>query len=746
MMSSTKRYIAEWQKALQSEIQHMKNYGSSKYSLHNGILISSHEGFVYFFETESALHVPIGSQVKISWGHKKAEGRILSSEGRNIIVSADQYLGEELQYASLHHDPWELIDQLIQRLDDIKKSKTKRLRIKKLMDPSMPAAHPGGKAKSPVHELILRSKYNPVTFVWGPPGTGKTYTLARTAANKYFKKLKVLVLSHSNQAVDVLMAEIASFSSRKSETKDGDILRYGTRSSSEAHAGGLFHSDRLIEKHHPDLADKKSQLMEEKRLLKSDLGRSFSKRDSEKLVEIETKLAAVLEKIRKKEIEYVKDAGIIGTTLARAAGDPAIYESPFDLVIVDEASMAYVPQAAFAASLGKRIIICGDFKQLPPIAASRSELAVKWLKEDIFHHSGAASAVGNGQMHPHLFLLKEQRRMHPDISAFTNKHVYHSLVTDFEGTAELREGISKLNPFKNMASIMVDSSEMGKYGVKDNNSGSRSNLLHLALSFQLIHEAYLDGARSIGYATPYRVQASLMEQFMEEVYSSEAAAADIIAATVHRFQGSERDIMVFDTVDSFPFEKAGMLMTGKDSERLINVAVTRTRGKFIQVGDIRFIKEKVYTGKTWRKLAEHQLKMDQAVTPSSIGRWIRNQHHALQWIHSRKTGKVENDLLQAKSAIIISLPATHALDEEWTKIVNGMTGKASVTLISDKRHETLKHAAFVQKDVPFPFISIDSSILWLGMPFCRHEGIRPPYIAVRFLSENIAGYVESQFL
>ncbi|EAR66968.1 hypothetical protein B14911_28215 [Bacillus sp. NRRL B-14911] len=49
MMSSTKRYIAEWQKALQSEIQHMKNYGSSKYPLHNGILISSHEGFVYFF-------------------------------------------------------------------------------------------------------------------------------------------------------------------------------------------------------------------------------------------------------------------------------------------------------------------------------------------------------------------------------------------------------------------------------------------------------------------------------------------------------------------------------------------------------------------------------------------------------------------------------------------------------------------------------------------------------------------------
>ena len=79
------------------------------------------------------------------------------------------------------------------------------------MDPSMPAKHPVEKIKSNVHELVLRSKYNPVTFVWGPPGTGKTYTLARVAANKYFQKKRVLILSHSNQAVNVLISEISHF-------------------------------------------------------------------------------------------------------------------------------------------------------------------------------------------------------------------------------------------------------------------------------------------------------------------------------------------------------------------------------------------------------------------------------------------------------------------------------------------------------------------------------------------------------
>ena len=78
---------------------------------------------------------------------------------------------------------------------------------------------------------------------------------------------------------------------------------------------------------------------------------------------------------------------MVGSTLAKGS-DPAIYGKEYDVVILDEASMAYVPQAAFAASLGKRVIICGDFKQLPPIASSRDLLVTKWLKEDIFHRAG----------------------------------------------------------------------------------------------------------------------------------------------------------------------------------------------------------------------------------------------------------------------------------------------------------------------------------------------------------------------
>lgn len=402
------------------EIGYLKKYDSTKYRVTNGYLLSNKDVFTYYFETNGSIKIPIGSGIKLEWDGVKHGGRVLSSEGKSIILSFERTFGDLIHEAFLFHDPWELLEELIARFDEIKKSKKKRARIKKLMDPSMPSKHPADKVKSNVHELLLRSKYNPVTFVWGPPGTGKTYTLARTAANHYFKGKRVLILSHSNSAVDVLMRELAAFIHKKERFKEGELLRYGTGSRDTSFPVPLTTSELLIQID-PALSANKQQLLEERQHLQKDLSDSFSKRDSNQLLDLETQLSRVLEKIRKQESEFVKEAFVIGTTLAKAASDPIIYEDEYDVVIVDETSMAYVPQAAFAASLAKRVIVCGDFKQLPPIASSRHALVEKWLKEDVFIVSGVAEVME--QLHPHMLLLKEQRRMHPEISAFTNQYI-----------------------------------------------------------------------------------------------------------------------------------------------------------------------------------------------------------------------------------------------------------------------------------------------------------------------------------
>ncbi|MDQ0201382.1 AAA domain-containing protein [Neobacillus ginsengisoli] len=737
--------IKEWQQALQNEIIHLKKYGSNKFLLSNGRLLSSEGSFTYYFDTVAPVRIPVGSSIKLEWGGSRQNGRVLSSEDQGVMLAMEQSFGELIREAYLYHDPWELLEQLIQRFDEIKKSKQKRLRVKKLMDPSMPSKHPIDKIKSNIHELVLRSKYNPVTFVWGPPGTGKTYTLARVAANKYFHENRVLILSHSNQAVDVILSEISTFIKKKNRFQEGDVLRYGFNSGDTLAVSEAVTTGQLLQKHDPHLAEDRQMLINERRKLKHDLARSFSKRDSNRLLELETQIARVLEKIRQKEIQFVKDAFVVGTTLAKAAGDAAIYEKEFDIVIVDEASMAYVPQAAFAATLGKRIIICGDFKQLPPIASSRDPLVTRWLKEDIFHRAGVVEWVKEGKLHPHLFLLKEQRRMHPDISAFTNHYIYHSLVGDHESVQKSRNKIVEQAPFPKQAAVLVDTSYTGAHCMNERASNSRLNPWQMLLSFQVIHESYMGGARSIGYVTPYRAQANLMELLLEDVYEKERSSADIIAATVHRFQGSERDVMIFDTVDSEPQERSGMLLTGKDSERLINVAITRTKGKFVHISNQSFIRKHVYNGKTLRQLVEHQERHHQAVRIKEIGAWIKKQHPQLQWMHARKLEKVFQDIEAARVSIVISIPVQTALPEEWRqKLKNRGIGVKLIIFSEEQWPELLPDEEF-EESLSFPFIIIDRQLFWLGLPLEGAIGVKPPFVAARLDSEKVADYFLGQF-
>jgi hypothetical protein len=270
---------------------------------------------------------------------------------------------------------------------------------------------------------------------------------------------------------------------------------------------------------------------------------------------------------------------------------------------------------------------------------------------------------------------------------------------------------------------------MGEYGMRSA-TGSRFNIWQLLLSFQVIHELYVGGSRNIGYTTPYRAQAEMMEVLLQDLYNEPLLKGEILTATVHRFQGSEREVMVFDTVDSFPENRPSMLLVGKESERLINVAVTRTKGKFVHIANRAYIKQFVYKDKTIRKLVEFQEHADQVVPPSQIGTWIKNQHNHVSWMHAKKVERVKLDMRSSKSEIIVSIPKEKGLSDEWNKLLQESNVKPT----------------FIQgeKQTSFPFVMIDKRILWIGVPYETSIGTLPPLVSVRVDSAALCTYFLTQ--
>ncbi len=176
--------------------------------------------------------------------------------------------------------------------------------------------------------------------------------------------------------------------------------------------------------------------------------------DKKRIQEIESDLRKQKAKIKEVEKEYIENAKVIGATLSKCAIDSLIYERTFDLVVVDEVSMAYVPQIALAASLGKRIVVCGDFLQLPPIAMANHELVRKWLGEDMFYHAGIVESV-NKSKHTRTCLCCRNKDVCMRIYLnLQTRFIYKNRVYDHPSVSERKE-LAKLQPFANEARCFI---------------------------------------------------------------------------------------------------------------------------------------------------------------------------------------------------------------------------------------------------------------------------------------------------
>ncbi len=310
------------------------------------------------------------------------------------------------------------------------------------------------------------------------------------------------------------------------------------------------------------------------------------------LAEIEARLAGL-------EREIVANAQVIVTTLSKLYMGTALRDRSFDVVIVDEVSIAPLPAVYIAASLAEaHVIAIGDPKQLPPIVqAEHDAMARKWLGRDVFAVAGVTlETAAHGDLRSTL--LDEQFRMHRDISIIARRYVYEGLLQDGKRNDNNDAQYAAMAPARGHALALCDTSGAQPRSSKPESGSGKYNEHHALCVVALAKEAHSglsslsprDSSSSfrIGIVTPYRAQA----QKIQRMLTTEQLVRDIRVGTIHTFQGLECEVVIFDTVES-PGTKVWFTAGGQNTRamRLVNVAVTRAQHKLIIVANEAYLRE-----------------------------------------------------------------------------------------------------------------------------------------------------------
>lgn len=257
----------------------------------------------------------------------------------------------------------------------------------------------------------------------------------------------------------------------------------------------------------------------------------------------------------------------------------------FELLIIDEASQCDIASIIPLLFRAKRVMIIGDPKQLSHISTivpkqdkmltERYNIAPKWSYSVTSLYRLAESLVDPND----IIMLKDHHRCHGDIIGFSNEEFYN-------GTLRVATNYQRLQTpqSENPGIRWIDVSGL-TYRPKTGSAVNKEEALEIIKELRRLSESGFAG--SIGVVTPFRAQAETIQRLLEEdsnLYNTLLARNLFLADTVHKFQGDERDVMIFSTVIS-KGTKDGAISFLKNNGNLFNVAITRARAELIVVGD-----------------------------------------------------------------------------------------------------------------------------------------------------------------
>lgn len=709
--ASVADFCQAYRMALSAEISFIRMTGGKHILLQEGKRIGRDNGqFVYLLESEDELNYPEGTPVTIWKGQSQISGKILNCEAFSVYLISELDLGAEVEMLDISAEACYLLQSVSERLMDLSLEPSE-IAQDLICNGLKEIDYRNSDIAKGQETAVRMSLEQPITFVWGPPGTGKTQTLAKIAWAHIDKGERVLMLSYSNVSVDGAILRVTSL---KNDVFPGQLVRYGFPKDKRISEHPYLSSYNLAINNYPDLLKRRTQLQAEKKRLE---------KNDPKLIQVEKELNEIRRELRAAESQCVRNAKFVATTVSKAIVDKEIRNGAFDVVIFDEASMATIPQIAYAAKLARKNFVCmGDFRQLPPIVQSSKESP---LNADIFQYCGITQAVDQGSNHKWLCLLDTQYRMHPEIADFAGRSIYNGLLKSANGMTEKREKTVMAEPFAGRAMEFVDLSGTMSTCIKSSDD-SHANVLSAFVTFSLALKAAQ--TQEVGIITPYHAQSRLLHAMVRDVNELEALPHAIKCATVHQFQGSEEDVIVYDAVDCYrlPFPGALIASTaGRYADRLFNVAMTRSKGKFICVANGSFMRNK---GMSENLMFMQMLKSYRATAPM-IPEIIRPDDNLEKYYFDfvEKENQVDEfikDLATARREVRIDIPDSPAnSDINTTRIAQALAEaqsrgvKVFVRAESKKNlHPTLKYFAVENHYLTDPVTLIDKTVTWFGMP------------------------------
>ena len=513
--------------------------------------------------------------------------------------------------------PWFLYERLIGALDEVREAPLALALFGKGDRSRRPAAlqreHAGLNASQRAAvQLCIESD---VAFVWGPPGTGKTVTLADAIDELLARGERILLASTTNAAIDQILGKLAA----RPWFQPGVVVRLG-RSDQETHGAELAdvvaarrgagrdvlgrlrarvgdveqqlrYAKALAAELAPALSTQQSLFAEAAQPLRAAaLGRAFSAADAlarldaraqQRILDVriarlervrvlaKARVAALTAEDRELETRIVGEARVILCTLTNTYLSPHMAGQRFDTLIAEEAGMATLPALFYAASrCDRRAIMVGDPRQLPPIVQSDDDSVRRAIGRSIFD-----VAVADPLHSDAVALLDVQYRMHPQIGALVGELFYAGRLVHATDTT----AITARAPFAQQAVVVVDTASSCQRSQK---GSSRVNPTSAEATADLALEAVRAGHDSIAVITPYAAQAGEIRRLL-----AARRIADVVeCSTIHRFQGRECDVVLLDLVDAAPMRPSALV----GEPNLLNVSISRARGKLVIVADVAY--------------------------------------------------------------------------------------------------------------------------------------------------------------